>query len=171
MGFNWSAFVVRAEDEAALARVIEADPKAIALPGGYARLRWDSTPDWTRSGGTIPWSTRFGEAWMFCAASASDVFAYEHGKDGAVLRSLGYDGSEGWAVIEGTPEPWEKVLFSERQLADCRQAAEDEPDEPRWEREIEAMESGRLVVGHRFPQASSDLVILVARTLGTELVR
>jgi hypothetical protein len=171
MGFNWDAFVVRAADDAALAKVKEVDPRAIALPGGFARLKWDSSPDWSQSGTTNPWSKRFGEAWMFVAASASGVFAYEHGKDGVPLRTLSYYPDEGWTVVAGRPEEWESVLFNEHQIEHCEHAADDNPNDPRWDRELDALKAKRLVVGHFYPVAEPELTQYIAKQLGTQLIR
>lgn len=136
MGFNWQGIIVRATD---LDAVREVEPRAIALPGGFVRVAWDNF-DWCTVGSTVAWSTKFGEAWMLCAASTSDVFAYEHGRDGKVLRSLAFDGSEGWSTAEGEPEPWERF-------------------------------DGTPTVGELEPFADSDLVLGIAKLLGTELVR
>lgn len=104
MGFNWQGIIVRATD---LDSIRELEPRAIALPGGFVRVAWDNF-DWTEVGSTVSWSTKFGEAWMLCAASTSGVFAYEHGRDGEILRSLAFDGSDGWLTVQGEPEPWER---------------------------------------------------------------
>lgn len=170
MAYNWDGFVVRAADDAALARVKEADSDAIALPGGFARLGWDSGADWTSAGSTRSWSTRFGEAWFFCAAGVSGVFAYEHGRAGEVVRSLGYYPDEGWVVVEGEAEAWEGAPFGPRQVAGCQRVMSDEPA-PRWEKELAALETRTLVVGHQFPIADPEMVRLVAKELGTELIR
>jgi hypothetical protein len=142
MSYNWDAYVVRAKDAAALAKVQAADPRAIAMPGGFARLGWDSSPVWSKSGSTIPWSARFGETWMFTAASALHVFGYEHGIDGCVLRSLGYDACVGWIVAEGEPETWE----------------------------VEAFEGAHPAVGAIEPYADPRLVRIIAKSLGTQLI-
>ncbi len=76
----------------------------------------------------------------------SDVFAYEHGKEGEVLRSLAYTGDEGWVLVEGMAEPWEAAaFFGPATLKAAQGAADDEPDEARWAREMEDVKAGRLV--------------------------
>jgi len=134
MGFNWTGIIVRADIEA----VRNETARPFALPGGFVRV--SSDVDWTQPGSTVKWSTKFGEAWLFVAASTSDVFAYEHSRDGKILRALGFDGSEGWHVAHGEPEDWEKF-------------------------------DGEPTVGELEPFADSDLVIAIAKSLGTELVR
>jgi hypothetical protein len=48
----------------------------------------------------------------FVVQTTADVHELYAFKNGAAIRRLGYarDG-EGWAIVEGTPQPWERVYF------------------------------------------------------------
>lgn len=143
MGFNWSGLLVRAPDEAAFELIKKHDSRARMLPGGFALVGWDGGHEWGEAGTTVPWSSKLGEVWYLEAASVSGVFGYEHGKDGQILRSLGFYPDEGWVVVEGEPEPWEEDVW----------------------------DGSPPVEGDAEPDADATLILLIAEKLGTELSR
>jgi hypothetical protein len=170
MGFAWCAFIISAPDEEVLNRAREVDSSCKSLPGGFVRMEWDSWPDWSVSGSTTSLSSQFGEAWLLVGENSSGVFACEHGKNGQILRSLAYTGDEGWILVEGNPEEWESVLFSDKGLSFARDMIRDEPDKPKWVEELADLEAGRLKVGNMLPVADATLIQLIARKIGTEIV-
>jgi len=170
MSFSWDAFIVPAPDEESFAQVKKYDSSAVLLSGGFARVKKDWGMDWAEPGTSIEMSQKFGDAWHLVAHSTSTVFAYEHSRNGEILRSMSYTGDEGWLSSKGVPEEWESVLFEERQIALAESMVLDEPDEKRWPIELEAMRNRKIVVGHMLPAPEPALVFFIAQKLGTELI-
>lgn len=169
MGFSYCAFIINARDEGILSKAMEFDRGAITMPGGFLCLNRNSWPDWSVSGSTKDLSSKFGEAWFFVGESTSGVFAYEHGENGEIIRSLAYTGDEGWILVEGNPEEWESVLFSDEGLSFARDMIRDEPHQPRWTEELACLEAKRLQTGRMLPVADATLVQLIARKIGTKI--
>jgi len=167
MGFSYCAYLIRTSDEGMEARKV--DSRATPLTCGFVCLGRDSWPDWTVAGSTKDFSIKFGEAWFLVADSTSGVFAYEHGKNGEIIRSLAYTGDEGWILAEGNPEEWESVLFNDRQKFFAGDMIRDEPDKQQWKKELADLEAGILQVGNMLPIADATLIQLIARKIGTEI--
>lgn len=125
-------------------------------------------------------SKDLGEVLFVYGDTSMDGFAYEHARDGELLRKLVWfpmlddDWTAGWLCAEGESEAREARLFSPDNLArfieDERQRLEDEGAEdsfPAREAEIRAIwDSGRIVAGKTFPACDGTVALLVEQSHG-----
>jgi hypothetical protein len=83
------------------------------------------------------YSQKIGEVIYIGVQSNVDFFLYEHWKDGALLRRLGYI-QDSWDQVDGTPEDWEvSVLFSANRLKELLEDYDEEKQatiRAAWER-------------------------------------
>lgn len=115
--------------------------------------------------GPVEQASLGGEAIALAGQSTSDYFAFAACVDGHVRRHLEYDGSEGWVVVAGEPEPWEaRVFFSERML---RQAREIFGETPEALADVERFFAEKtLVAGSLMPLCGADYAEVVMKACG-----
>lgn len=110
-------------------------------------------------------SARFGEAIYLYCNSREDELLYDHSRAGKLLRKLMwvFDGATwAWTCVAGEPEPWEDVLFAERNLAAALDVVE--PEDQSAVRAV--YEERRIVAKARWPSCDASMAGVVERHFG-----
>ena len=125
-------------------------------------------------------SKQLGEVIFVYGDTSIDGFAYEHSRNGQLLRKLVWfallddDWTSGWVCVTGETEDWEATLFNANNLAQCleyaRQKLEDEGREEEFtELEAEIQQTWQLkqiVAGKTYPYCDGTVALLVERSYG-----
>lgn len=125
-------------------------------------------------------SQRFGEAIFMTVQTTVDFFIYSHWRDGGLAREIQYCADEGWYLLDGDKEAWERRLFGEEErqrqlgyldlerLANDPGAAEEYAQAQRAAAQLEAVWSAQeLLQGGFYPMASaSELYHIVMQEFG-----
>ena len=182
---SYSAFFVRGDDIAGARQVFgRAEPIAGTPWLLCAYQRDDGPPDddvlLGQASLTQEKSQQLGEVFFVFGDTSINGFAYEHARDGLLLRKLVWfpllddDWAEGWLCAEGEPEAWEQRLFNADALARLlegeRQRYEDHGKADQIATRVaeiqEVWEAGRIVAGHTFPECDGTAALLVEHSHG-----
>ncbi len=173
MSINYSAFFVPVNGDEDLQKIHQVHhPEAEIFPDtSFARLWFSDDMPWGNEPYTLSLSKAFGEAFLIMEDGMTDVFWYEHSRDGVIVRELRYDSPDaGWSRVVGEPEPWEEgLLFSEARLEQALRVARWAPEDERARKEARLREmwaERRLDLGSPDPRYSETDGLAVARLCG-----